>query len=40
MGYFMIDWGGHFLLPSIGFGLVVLSFGLLAYGSRVGDKQE
>lgn len=29
-----------FLIPGIGFALILLSFVLLAYGSRVGDQQD
>ena len=37
-----VSWGGGnpFLLPSIGFVLILGSFVLLSLGSRIGDKTE
>ncbi|MFT3880347.1 MAG: hypothetical protein QM703_11885 [Gemmatales bacterium] len=32
--------GMVFIVPMIGFALILLSFGCLAYGSRVGDEQN
>ena len=32
--------GWIFLIPGIGFALILLSFAFLAYGSRVGDQQN
>jgi len=45
VGFVMVTLGAMaggfiFILPAIGFGLILLSFGFLAYGSRVGDEQN
>ena len=44
LGFIMVMLGAMyggmiFIIPGIGFGLILLSFVFLAYGSRVGDEQ-
>ena len=39
-GFVVLVLGYGWLLPGISFGLILLSFVFLAFGSRVGDEQN
>ena len=49
LGFYVLSFGAIggllflkniFIIPGIGFALILLSFGFLAYGSRVGDERN